>query len=724
MKILGISCFYHDSAAALIINGEIISACEEERLTRNKHDKNFPLNSIDFCLKNSDLKIAEIDAIVFYDRPLVKFERIIETVLWNTPVGFNQFVEISKEWLSEGKLTLRRKIKNELSEFYQIKTSEIPNIHFEEHHLSHASSAFYASPFEAAGILCIDGVGEWATTSFWIGDKNKITQKWQLDFPHSLGLLYSAFTAFLGFKINDGEYKVMGLAPYGNPIYADLILKELIDIKEDGSFRLNMEYFNFTKSLTMTNQKFNQLFNSKPRKVNEPITQKEMDIASSIQKVTEQIILKICRYLKKEYRIENLCMAGGVALNCVANGKILSENIFKNIWIQPAAGDSGGAIGCALSYWYKKTNQSKKATKNDLMKGTYLGPQFSEDEIENTLLHLKANFKKLSKEKFIELTAIDLKNQKVVGWFQDKMEFGPRALGARSILGDPRSEKMQSILNLKIKFRESFRPFAPAILEDKVNEFFETDKVSPYMLFTSKVLIEKRSVIPAVTHLDYTARIQTVNNKTNSKFYDLISEFEKITGIPILINTSFNVRGEPIVCNPYDAYHCFMNTEMDTLVIGHFYLKKVDQTQNRDFKYSTNELDETYPKTTTKNNKTIKCSIKELRQFGLSMSFVFPLLGIVVIPKIRQTERFYWTILLGLLFLLITILMPQILQKPNFYFKQLTSKFGLIKTKIILTFTYFLILTPYGFILKLFINGQLSLKPNYNDKSYFIFDHS
>ncbi len=608
MKILGISAFYHDSAATLVIDGEIIAAAQEERFTRIKHDSGYPYNAIEFVLSFKNLKISEIDHIVFYEKPFLKFERILETYVAMAPKGFLQFTKAMPIWLKE-KL-FQKKMLSDLLKQHDKKFDSKNKIFFSEHHLSHAASAYYPSPFNEAIILTADGVGEWATTTVAIGKNNKLDIKKEIHFPHSLGLLYSAFTYYIGFKVNSGEYKLMGLAPYGNPIYKKIILDNLIDIKDDGSFRLNQKYFNYATGLTMTNSKFHNLFGKEPRDSNKnQIEQFHMDIAASIQNVTEEIILKICNSLKKEYNIENLCLAGGVALNCVANGKILEEKIFKNIWIQPAAGDAGGSLGAALAIWYDK---NERFANKDQMKGSYLGPIYSNEAIEKFLIEVGAKFTKLKDDEIIDKTSESISLGLAVGWFQGRMEFGPRALGARSIIGDPRSASMQKNLNLKVKYRESFRPFAPAVLRENLSDWFNLNEDSPYMLIVSNInknqqlemtnneknlfgiekLNVKRSNIPAVTHVDYSARIQTVHEDTNERFYSLIKKFYEKTGCPVLVNTSFNVRGEPIVNSPKDAFDCFMGTELDLLVIGNYYLKKEDQNKDLAKNYANKfELD-------------------------------------------------------------------------------------------------------------------------------------
>mgnify|MGYP006077874637 FL=1 len=609
-SILGISAFYHDSAAALIVNGNIVAAAQEERFSRKKHDASYPYNAINYVLTESSFRLSEIDHIVFFEKPFLKFERLLETYLAFAPRGFKSFSTSMPIWLKE-KL-FQKKYLFDLLKDQDEKFNDIEKIYFSEHHFSHAASAFYPSPFEKAVVLTLDGVGEWATTTVAIGNKNDLNILKEIHFPHSIGLLYSAFTYYIGFKVNSGEYKLMGLAPYGQPKYRDLILKKLIDVKEDGTFRLNMKYFNYATGLTMTNKNFSNLFNEPVRDAKkDKLTQFHMDIAASIQSVTEEIVLKLTKFISKEYNIKNLCLAGGVALNCVANGKILKEKSFDNIWIQPAAGDAGGSLGAALAYWHKELKKPRDVFK-DQMQGSYLGPSFKDEEIEPELNRLNANYKKMSNNNLIEIIAKELSNEKTVGWFQGRMEFGPRALGARSIIADPRSEKMQKELNLKVKFRESFRPFAPSVLSEDVSKFFELNIDSPYMLLVSdikkKLQIEmtendkklfgidklnvKRSSLPAITHVDYSARIQTVHKETNKKYHDLLSKFKEITKCSVLINTSFNVRGEPIVCSIEDAFNCFMGTNLDILVIENFILIKGDQNKPESNDYKNNfELD-------------------------------------------------------------------------------------------------------------------------------------
>ena len=597
--ILGISAFYHDSAAALISNGKIIAAAQEERFSRKKHDSSYPFNAIEYVLKEGNLKLNKIDAIVFFEKPFLKFERLLETYLSFCPKGFKSFSMAMPIWLRE-KLFQKKFLFDKLQE-HDENFKDINKIKFSEHHFSHASSAFYPSPFEEAIILTLDGVGEWATTTLAIGKKNNIKMLKEIYFPHSLGLLYSAFTYYIGFKVNSGEYKVMGLAPYGKPIYKELILKKLIDLKDDGTFKLDMSYFNYATGLTMTNKKFSNLFGQpirNPEKEN--LTDFHMNIASSIQAVIEEVILRLTKSLAKQYKIKNLCLAGGVALNCVANGKIKKNSSIENIWVQPAAGDAGGSLGAALAYWFQELGNERVVNLHDDMKGSFLGPKFNENHIESELKSLKAKYKKLNFNELYEVVADNISKQKTVGWFQGRMEFGPRALGARSILADPRSDKMQRELNIKIKFRESFRPFAPSILSEDTNEWFEFNEKSPYMLMVASVknnlrippsesdkklfgidkLNLKRSSIPAVTHIDYSARIQTVHKHTNERYYELIKQFKKITGCPILVNTSFNIRGEPIVCTIQDAFKCFMGTNLDILVCENFLLYKDEQEKD------------------------------------------------------------------------------------------------------------------------------------------------
>ena len=599
MYILGISAFYHDSAACLLKDGQIVAAAQEERFTRKKHDASFPYQAAQYCLKEANISPSQIDNVVFYEKPFVKFERLLETYLAFAPKGFTSFAKAMPIWIKD-KLFQKSALIKELKFTLGEEINWGARLLFSEHHLSHAASAFYPSPFESAAILTLDGVGEWTTTSLALGKSNNLKVIKEIHFPHSLGLLYSAFTYYIGFKVNSGEYKVMGLAPYGEPHYADLILKKLIKLADDGSFQLDMSYFNYATGLTMTNKKFDALFGGPPRKSEAQLTQREMDLAASIQKVTEDIVIKLAKSIAAETGEKNLCLAGGVALNCVTNGILLREQIFDNIWIQPAAGDAGGALGAALSIWYLHHNKERViSTERDAMKGAYLGPEFSDDEIETELKALGAVYEKFSYNDFIDQVAVALSDGKAVGWMQGRMEFGPRALGGRSIIADPRSSIMQKQLNLKVKYRESFRPFAPSVLIEDVKDWFEQDSESPYMLLVSAVQKDKRrkmtsdeetlfgidklniprSSVPAITHVDYSARIQTVHAETNPLYHALISKFKEKTGCPLVVNTSFNVRGEPIICTPTDAFNCFMGTELDILAVGNYLLFKKEQDE-------------------------------------------------------------------------------------------------------------------------------------------------
>ena len=610
--ILGISCFYHDSAASLICDGEIIAAVQEERFSRKKHDSRFPINAIRYCLKSQKIDLRNISSIIYYEKPLLTFERLLETYLAVAPRGIRSFIAAMQVWLKE-KLFLRSELKKQFKylqkELVPKTEPYLPIFLFSEHHQSHAASAFYPSPFEEAVVLCMDGVGEWATTSTWIGKGSKIKPLWEISFPHSLGLLYSAFTYYCGFKVNSGEYKLMGLAPYGEPKYVKKIKENLIDIKDDGTFKLDIDYFKFHRGFHMTSRNFHKLFGAPPRESEKELTQFHMDLAASIQVVTEEVVLKIARSLQKETGLKHLCLSGGVALNCVANGKLVKENIFDEIWIQPASGDAGSSLGGALIAWHEYLNKPRKVNKSDSMKGTYLGCQFSNDEIIKYLKHINAPFQNLEDKELFEKLAQFLDEGRVIGWFNGAMEFGPRALGGRSIIGDPRNQEMQSVMNLKIKYRESFRPFAPSVLEEDVANQFEMNVKSPYMLLVAPIKkelckkmtkeqqnlfgIEKlnvaRSSLPAITHVDYSARVQTVSKKTNPRYFNLINAFKQRTGCPTIVNTSFNVRGEPIVCTPQDAYRCFMRTEMDVLVLQNQILLKSEQPKT--------EQDETWKET-------------------------------------------------------------------------------------------------------------------------------
>ena len=612
MYILGISAFYHDSAACLLKDGEIVAAAQEERFTRKKHDQSFPNNAIKYCLEQLNISASQIDNVVFYEKPFVKFERLLETYLAFAPRGFRSFAKAMPIWIKD-KLFQKSALINELKATLDEDINWQERLLFSEHHLSHAASAFYPSPFESAAVLTLDGVGEWTTTSLAVGKGSELKVLKEIHFPHSLGLLYSAFTYYTGFKVNSGEYKIMGLAPYGEPRFADLIREKLILVAEDGSFQLDMSYFNYATGLTMTNKKFNILFGGPPRSPETELTQREMDLAASIQKVTEDIVIKLAKGISKETGEKNLCLAGGVALNCVVNGILLRKRIFDNVWIQPAAGDAGGALGAALSIWYLHHKKKRKASSGlDSMKGAYLGPDFEDKEIESTLKACGAIYKKLEEEDLIEMVAAALADKKAIGWMQGRMEFGPRALGSRSIIADPRSKTMQKQLNIKVKYRESFRPFAPSVLREHVNDWFDHDADSPYMLIVADVQKDKRlamtpdeeklfgidklnvprSSVPAITHIDYSARIQTVHADTNPKYHALISKFKEKTGCPLVVNTSFNVRGEPIVCSPMDAFKCFMGTELDILAIGNYLLIKEEQNEALKEKYEERyELD-------------------------------------------------------------------------------------------------------------------------------------
>lgn len=606
MRVLGLSAFYHDSAAALVEDGRIVAAAQEERFTRKKFDSNFPKLSIEYCLAEAGCKLSDVDIITFYDKPFLKFERLLETYLAFSPRGIQSFVMAIPVWLRE-KLFLKSLLTDHLKEMEDGVDWET-RLQFSEHHLSHAASAFFPSPFERAAVLTMDGVGEWATTSTAIGDGASLNITKEIHFPHSLGLLYSAFTYYTGFKVNSGEYKLMGLAPYGVPRYADLIKEHLIDIKEDGSFRLNLKYFNYCTGLTMTNSRFDELFGGPPRRPEAQLDQRHMDLAASIQEVTEEVVLKLARGIARETGEKNLCLAGGVALNCVANGKLLRDGCFENIWVQPAAGDAGGALGAALASYHIEARQPRmvlQPTALDGMAGSYLGPDYDQDEIERRLTQAGAKFTRLSQDEMLATTAEALEAGKAVGWFQGRMEYGPRSLGARSILGDPRNPTMQKNLNLKVKYRESFRPFAPAVLKEHASEWFDIDADSPYMLLVANVADAKRrtmteqeealfgidklnvarSSIPAVTHVDYSARVQTVHEQTNPLFHALLSRFYERTGCPVVVNTSFNIRSEPIVCSPEDAFRCFMGTDIELLVCGNAVLHKQDQTAAKQVDY-------------------------------------------------------------------------------------------------------------------------------------------
>lgn len=593
MYILGISAYYHDSAACLVHNGKILAAAQEERFTRIKHDSSFPLHAVKYCLKSAGISMQQVNILVFYEKPFIKFERLLKTYLSFAPAGLSSFFHAMPLWIKD-----RLFMKTEIARMVKENFGNLPEeIFFYKHHRSHAASAFYPSPFEQAAVLCLDGVGEWATTTAWQAAGNNLKQLWEIRFPHSLGLLYSAFTVYTGFKVNSGEYKLMGLAPYGKPVYRQLILDNLVDIKADGTFRLNMDYFDYCTGLSMFNDRFCKLFGGPAKRPEDPTGEREMNLARSIQEVCEEIVLKLGRSLHAETGLENLCMAGGVALNCVANGRLLREGPFKSIWIQPAAGDAGGAAGAALGVWFEHLNSQRTPASTDMMQGCYLGPAFSNAEIKSFLDQHGIPYRQIDDCHLFEQISGDLAGEKVIGWFSGRMEYGPRALGARSIIGDARSKKMQKVMNLKIKFRESFRPFAPSVLRERLSDYFDLSSDTPYMLLTAQVNKERmlelseaqknltglellnvaRSEIPAITHVDGSARIQSVHFDTNPRYHAMIKAFEQKTGCGVIVNTSFNVRGEPIVCTPLDAYKCFMRTEMDTLVLENCYLKKEDQ---------------------------------------------------------------------------------------------------------------------------------------------------
>jgi carbamoyltransferase len=702
MYILGISAYYHDSAACLVRDGEVLAAAQEERFTRQKHDHNFPANAVDYCLKHAGITVEDLDLVAFYDKPLLTFERLLETYIDYAPLGLRSFLKAMPVWLKE-KLWTRENIAKALN--YEGK------ILFTEHHESHAASAFFPSPFERAAVVTMDGVGEWATTSYGYGQGNELHLQKELHFPHSIGLLYSAFTYFLGFKVNSGEYKVMGLAPYGEPRYTQQILDELVTLYEDGSLRLNMKYFNFAAGLTMTNAAFDELFGEPRRPPESELRQIHLDLARSVQEVTELAMVKIARHVQRETGEKNLCLAGGVALNCVGNGRILREKIFENIWIQPAAGDAGGALGAALSVWYQYLGNERTAAKyqSNGKKNYYLGPAFSNDEITSFLDSVGAKYQKLPRPKLYETVAEYLADEKVVGWFQGRMEFGPRALGGRSILGDARSPKMQTQMNLKIKFRESFRPFAPSVLREKVSDFFELDADSPYMLLVAPVRenlrvamtedeqklfgIEKlnlrRSTIPAVTHIDYSARIQTVGQEESPAYHGLISAFNDLTGSPILVNTSFNVRGEPIVCTPQDAYRCFMKTEMDFLVMEDIVLDKRAQNGNLPLDPAAEQ--------TTKPVETEQVTKKQARNTALIVAAVFFLIAAWNFYRLRETAAIVFASL-SAIFALTGIFLPKPAKLFHIYWMKLAMFLGHINSIILLTLLFYLVFVPYNLI--------------------------
>jgi len=724
--ILGLSAYYHDSAAALLNNGEIVCAAQEERFTRLRHDASFPKNAIEFCLVQAGIKITDIEYVVFYDKPFLKFERLLETHLATVPFGLPAFIKAMPVWLKE-KLYLKKLLRDSLSETGNCKVSELPSLLFASHHQSHAASAFYASPYDKAVVLCLDGVGEWATASTWIGKGNELTPNWQINFPHSLGLLYSAFTYYTGFRVNSGEYKLMGLAPYGEAKYVDLILDNLIDIKEDGTFRLNMKYFNYASGLTMTSEKFHQLFGGKPRKPESDVTQRDMDIARSIQVVVEEVVLRLAKTLRRETGLENLCLAGGVALNCVANGRLLKEKVFENVWVQPAAGDAGGALGAAYIAWYQYLNNQRSNKQHDVMQGSLLGTVYSDEQVEKILKKTNAVYARNNEEKLLETVSEHLDNNQVVGWFQGKMEFGPRALGSRSILGDPRSDTMQSVINLKIKNRESFRPFAPVVLQEKLTEWFDMKVASPYMLFVANINKEKclavdnnlsgldklkqaRSVLPAITHVDYSARIQTVSEDSNQLFYRLLKQFDKKTQCPVLINTSFNVRGEPIVESPVDALRCFMATDMDVLAISSFILLKKDQPEGL--------LDAVKNYTKKPELKCLSVSNKELGQFAISTGIIVSIIFAWFIPWLADTAINTNVIVFSLLWIVWGVLLPGTLTPVYKGWMRFGVVMSKITTPLILSIIYYALITPLGLIMRIFGKDLLNRKLDDTAESY------
>jgi carbamoyltransferase len=732
MYILGVSAFYHDSAASLIQDNNLIAAAQEERFTRLKHDYKFPNKAIEYCLKEAKISPSDLDYVAFYDKPFLKFERILESYLHYAPTGIRSFIKAMPVWIKR-KIWIKSLIQEELPGFEG-------KILFPEHHRSHAASAFFPSPFSEAAIVTTDGVGEWTTTSIGSGKENSIKLLQELKFPHSLGMLYSAFTYYTGFRVNFGEYKVMGLAPYGEGKYVQTIMDNLIDIKEDGSFHLNLEYFNFPVGLTMTNRKFNNLFDGPPRKPDSKITQKEMDMARSVQEVTELILERICNHAKEKTGAKNLVLAGGVALNCVANGKLLQNTDFEDIWVQPAASDAGGSLGAALSVWYEYLNNPRtEEHERDYQQGSYLGPEFSDSEIREFLERNNITFHKLSDTDLIKETARLLAEEKIIGWFQGRMEFGPRALGARSILGDPRSPGMQKKLNLKIKFRESFRPFAPSVTEEAVTKYFHFNRPSPYMLFVAEVAEDKRrqmnekekqlfgidklnvvrSEIPAVTHVDYSARLQTVNKNINRKYYSLLKEFGEQTGCPVLVNTSFNVRGEPIVCSPRDAYKCFMKTEMDYLILGNYLLDKKEQPDTLPV---ISEKNEAIKEERRENNSSVVDTSKfrdrnEWKKFGIGLSIILAVFA--TIQWVRGNPIFLLFYLTACIILASGLLFPIVLKPLFILFSYIGFGLGWIMTRVILSVLFFLILTPIGLISRLFRKRYLQTNISTNEKSYW-----
>jgi len=726
--ILGLSAYYHDSAAVLLHDGKIIAAAQEERFSRIRHDAAFPEQTVRFCLRQAGIALTEVDHIVFYDKPFLKFERLLETHLATVPTGLPAFIKAMPVWLKE-KLYLKKLLRDSLCEIAQCEIRGLPSILFSSHHQAHAASAFFASPFDKAAVLCLDGVGEWATTTTWLGEDNQLKPLWQINFPHSLGLLYSAFTYYTGFRVNSGEYKLMGLAPYGEAKYVDLILEHLLDLKEDGSFRLDMSYFNFASGLTMTSKKFHRLFDAEPRKPESELRQRDMDIAKSIQVVTEEIVLRLAKTLRRETGVENLCLAGGVALNCVANGRLLKEDIFKNIWVQPAAGDAGGALGAAYIVWFQYLDKQRDVAQQDQMHGALLGTEYDDAAIEKNLLSENTVYKKYEPEVLLDVVAGHLNKDQVVGWFQGKMEFGPRALGSRSILGDPRSEEMQSVINVKIKNRESFRPFAPAVLQDKASEWFDISVKSPYMLFVAKLnknrcfegddhaqglekLKIKRSQVPAVTHVDDSARVQTVSAESNDIFYHLLLRFEKLTRCPMLINTSFNVRGEPIVESPVDAIRCFMKTDMDVLAIGSFVLLKSEQSEKLSAVVRDVKVDQAL--SVVRGD----ISAKELRQFALSTGILVSLIFGLFFPWLIDSKTNTDVFVFSALWAGWGLLLPKTLAPIYNGWMRFGSVMNRITTPLILSIIYFVLITPSGLLMRMFGNDPLKRKLDDSVTSY------
>ena len=729
--ILGLSAYYHDSAAALLCDGEIIAAAQEERFSRKRHDAAFPEQAVRFCLQQAGISLHDVDHIVFYDKPFLKFERLLETHLATAPMGLPAFIKAMPVWLKE-KLYLKKLLRDSLSALVSCDAKELPALLFSSHHQAHAASAYFASPYDKAAVLCLDGVGEWATATAWLGEGNNLQALWQINFPHSLGLLYSAFTYYAGFRVNSGEYKLMGLAPYGEAKYVDLILENLLDLKGDGSFRLDMSYFNFASGLTMTSKKFHRLFGAGPRKPESELRQRDMDIAKSIQVVTEEIVLRLAKTLRRETGAENLCMAGGVALNCVANGRLLKEGVFKNIWVQPAAGDAGGALGAAYVAWFQYLDKQRDVPQQDHMQAALLGTEYSDEVIEKILLSEKAVYKKYQTDDLLDVVVAHLDNAQVVGWFQGRMEFGPRALGNRSILGDARSEVMQSVINLKIKNRESFRPFAPSVLQEKASEWFDIKVKSPYMLFVAQLnknkcfehsvdnkhiqgldkLKIKRSQVPAITHVDNSARVQTVSAESNALFHRLLTRFEDQTQCPMLINTSFNVRGEPVVESPADALRCFMKTGMDVLAIGSFVLLKTEQPEKSLMSVCGDAS------AGKKSAVTADVSVKTLRQFVLSTGIMVSLIFGLFFPWLADSKINMNVFAFAALWAGWGLLLPKTLKPVYNVWMRFGSLMHKIMTPLILSILYFVLITPLGLMMRLFAKDPLNRKLDASVESY------